>query len=166
MIDPELKQKFLDELCERPIVTIAAKRLGISKATVYRWRNEDPDFASQFKRCLAEGRGTITDLAEGKLIGAIQKSERWAVMGWLEANTKRYRKPRKPLPVPPLHRIISAVQVQVVNPDGSYRDETGAWHTMYDGAKNPRPEAKPEPPLVHLKNPPRVIQKIPPNPSL
>jgi hypothetical protein len=143
MIDPELKQKFLDELCERPIVTIAAKRLGISKATIYRWRNEDPDFASQFKSCLSEGRVTITDLAEGKLIGAIQKGERWAIMGWLDANTKRYRKPRKPLPVPPLHRTLSTVQIQVINPDGSYVDKHGvAKNVRTDTFSSVKPKKK------------------------
>ena len=113
MIDPELKQKFLDELRERPIVSVVAKRLGISKATIYRWRKEDDVFAKELRSALSEGRGSITDLAEGKLIGAIQKSERWAIQMWLEAHAKRFYKPRKALSAPPSGRVLHTVNIVV-----------------------------------------------------
>ncbi len=111
MIDPELKQKFLDELSERPIISVVAKRLGISKATIYRWRKEDVGFAKELRSALSEGRGSITDLAEGKLIGAIQKSEKWAIQMWLEAHAKRFYKPRKAMA--PAGRVLHTVNLKV-----------------------------------------------------
>jgi hypothetical protein len=121
MIDPEQKEKFLDGIREYPNITVMATRCGISKATVFRWKKEDPDFAKQVRAAMSEGRGTITDLAEGKLIGAIKKGEKWAILEWLATHTKTYFKPRKAYPAPPYFREIKTVNFSVT-PDVSPGD--------------------------------------------
>lgn len=149
MIDPELRQKFLDELRERPNISVTAKRLNISKATIYRWRDEDKEFALSLKEALGTGREGITDLAESKLIAAIQRGERWAIQTWLEAHEKRFYKPRKAMPAPPTQRVITTMQLQVVNSDGSYKDDKGVWRNHADN----NAAIKPELPLVHIRKP-------------
>src|SRR5665213_267241 len=116
MIDLELKQKFLDELRDRPNISVAAKRVGIAKATVYRWRKDDADFKKELQAALTEGREGITDLAEGKLIGAIHKGEKWAILTWLEAHTKRFYKPRGVYAAPKHQRILQTVRLEVLDP--------------------------------------------------
>lgn len=95
MLDPNDKRKFLELLQELPNVSVVAKRVGISKATIYRWRKEDETFKKAMAKVLKIGRENINDLAESKLISAIHKGERWAIQTWLEFNDDRYYKPRK-----------------------------------------------------------------------
>lgn len=39
------KADFLKAFADTSMVTEAAKQVGVGRATVYRWRNEDPEFA-------------------------------------------------------------------------------------------------------------------------
>ena len=132
MISNDDKEKFLDTLREQPIVSVVCKRLGISKASVYRWRHDDADFKKKLEDALDVGRDIVNDLAESKLIAAIQRGDRWAIQYWLEFNNKRFYKPRKAMPAPVPQRVINKITVEVV------------------GHKKPG-----NPPLVRLKRPPK-----------
>ena len=95
MVSPNEKERFIEELKELPIVSVICKRLGIARATYYRWMQEDSDFNDKVSIALKTGRENITDIAEGQLVASIRKAERWALTYWLEANSDRYYKPRK-----------------------------------------------------------------------
>lgn len=87
-------KKFLEELKAVPIVSLACEKTGISRNSVYEWRKNDNDFKKAMDEALENGTYSINDLAESKLINAIQKGEKWAIMFWLSNNKKNYARPR------------------------------------------------------------------------
>jgi hypothetical protein len=107
------KKKFLEELAETPIILVVCRRTKISKATIYRWRNDDKEFNKKVEEALRVGREGLCDMAESQLLKAASRGERWAVMFLLENNSSRYIKPRaKYTPT----RTIETIQIEVVSP--------------------------------------------------
>ncbi len=105
-------KRFIETLTEMPNVSVVCKRTKISKATLYRKVNSDPEFKEKFNEAIEQGRDTMGDLAESQLFKAISKGERWAIMSYLEAHDRRYRKPRKAIGEPP--RTLHTVQIEVL----------------------------------------------------
>ena len=91
-----LAKQFLEELRKTPIVSAVCSKLDLSRQSVYRWLDEDPDFKKEYDICLSRGRDNINDLAESKLINKIQEGQMGAIVYWLDNNNKRYIKPRQP----------------------------------------------------------------------
>ncbi len=116
MVPPDDKQKFLDELENLPIVSVVCKRAGISKATIYRWVEDDADFKKKYDRSLKRGRDTLVDHAESKLVKMADKEHFGAIKMILEANSKRYYRPRKPAPYLKEALPVQTIQVHVVEP--------------------------------------------------
>lgn len=87
-----IQQKFLDELKQIPIVRIACGRSGISHNSVYRWRAEDPRFASLMDEALAEGEDFVNDLTESKLLTLIKEKQFAAIRFWLTHRHPIYKK--------------------------------------------------------------------------
>lgn len=102
----KIKQKIIEELESVPVVLSICAKLGVSRATFYRWRKEDEEFMAQITDAEKKGRESIGELAESKLIQRIEKGERWAVKYWLENNHSKYIKPRSQYkridPIPPM----------------------------------------------------------------
>jgi|SRR3989338_3115189 len=94
MRDHEDRQKFLDILEDMPLVSVAAKRAGIAKSTIYRWRQKSRAFARQMEATLKRGRDTVNDLAESQLINLVRKGDFKSVRYWLDNNKKEYARPR------------------------------------------------------------------------
>ncbi len=90
----EDKERFLQELSDIPLVSVVCKRIGISKATIYRWKDKDKKFEKRLGVALKQGRGGINDLAEGQVVTLIKKGDFRASKFWLENNNSRYIKPR------------------------------------------------------------------------
>lgn len=84
------KQKFLEVLEKNPVVQIACERSGISKATFYRWREADKEFAAKVEAALTEGNSLITDIAIAQLISAIKDKNLGAIKFWLENHDADY----------------------------------------------------------------------------
>ena len=118
MITPDDKEKFLAELEQTPFPSIACKRVGISKATIYRWRKESAKFRKDMDEAMEAGRETITESAEAHTVMLIKKGEFRAIRLWLENNTTRYYKPKKAISAPRAERIIRTVNIQVLNEHG------------------------------------------------
>lgn len=64
---------FLEALARRPFVSEAAAHAGIGRATAYKWRDEDPEFATAWDDALE----TALDAAEAEMW-------RRGVQGWDE----------------------------------------------------------------------------------
>jgi len=94
MKNNEDKQKLLEYLTEFPLVSVAAKKAGIDKSTVYRWRDKNKAFAKKMDQALSKGRDAVNDLAESKLINNIRQGDFKSTKYWLDNNCKRYIKPR------------------------------------------------------------------------
>lgn len=87
----QTKEVLLEQLCKTPIVQIACEKLGISRMTFYRWKNDDPDFAKHVEEALLAGRMMVNDLAESQLIGAVKDRNISAIIAWLKHNHPNYK---------------------------------------------------------------------------
>ena len=85
------KEKFLEVLEKNPVIQIAVERSGISKATFYRWKELDKEFAKKVEVALREGNSLITDIAIAQLISAIKEKNLGAIKFWLEKHSDEYR---------------------------------------------------------------------------
>lgn len=84
------KQSLIDRLKKIPILQLACEQSGVSRATLYRWKKEDKDFAKQVDEALHEGRVLINESAESQLIAAIRDRNMTAIIYWLKSNDPRY----------------------------------------------------------------------------
>ena len=101
----EGKKKIVEELRQYPIVAVVCQRARISTATYYRWRKEDPDFADTADEALKEGVHVINDLAESKLIKAINEEVPMMIMYWLNNRHPHYYMKRSPYPPTNIERL-------------------------------------------------------------
>jgi hypothetical protein len=84
------KEKLIEQLRKTPVVEVACKRQGIARATYYRWKKEDPQFAEKAELALQEGSELINDMAESKLISLIQEGNLTGIIFWLKNRHKKY----------------------------------------------------------------------------
>lgn len=85
------KTLIIDQLKKTPIVQIACEKLGIGRATFYRWKSDDNDFSKLVDEALDEGRWLINDLAESQLVSAVKDRNMQAIMYWLKHHHKDYK---------------------------------------------------------------------------
>jgi hypothetical protein len=94
------KVALLETLKEIPIVQVACKKTGISRATYYRWQGEDKNFKRQSHDALDHGIEFINDMSESQLITLIKEKKMPAIAMWLKHNHKRYgSKGREYIPI-------------------------------------------------------------------
>ncbi len=108
------KQKFLETLEEIPLVSVAAKRCGIAKATIYRWR-KSKSFAVKMEEALGMGRSLFVDMCEGQMFGMIKKGDFKAIKYYLDNNCKRYIRPR-PINVFANDSKVEGIKVEIIGP--------------------------------------------------
>jgi hypothetical protein len=86
-----LKQRLLEALKESPFIESACKKVGIARATYYRWRNADKQFAWKCEQAIAEGTSVICDIAESKIFEMIREGDKWAIALFLKHNRRKYQ---------------------------------------------------------------------------
>ena len=84
------KLNLIETLKEMPIVQVACKKSGTSRATYYRWRKEDKTFKKQSDDALNQGIDFINDMSESQLITLIREKKMPAISMWLRHNNPRY----------------------------------------------------------------------------
>lgn len=84
------KSLIVEQLRKTPIVQIACEKLGIARATFYRWKKEDAAFASMADEALFEGVLLMNDMAESQLLSAIREGDMTAIMFWLRCRHAAY----------------------------------------------------------------------------
>lgn len=84
------KELLLEQLRTIPIVEIACKRTGVSRATFYRWREEDEGFKTDVENSKVDGVENINDMSEAQLIGMIKEKKFQATGLWLKHNHQRF----------------------------------------------------------------------------
>lgn len=89
-INRETKEELIEILSKNPILQPALDRCGISRATFFRWKNEDKKFKEAADKAIAEGRVLISELSESKLLSAIKNENLGAIKFWLQNNDPRY----------------------------------------------------------------------------
>ena len=85
------KQRLVEQLENMPIVEIACKRANVSRATYYRWLKADPEFAMKCAKALERSTAAVSDIAEAKLITAIQEGNMTAISFWLRNRHTAYQ---------------------------------------------------------------------------
>lgn len=87
----KVKQKFLDELKRIPIIQVASEKCGISRTSIYRWREKDKKFSDEMDTALAEGEALVNDLTEAQLLNMIKEKEWCAISFWLRHRNPKFR---------------------------------------------------------------------------
>ena len=85
------KEELVEQLKKTPIVQIACEKVGVGRATFYRWRKDDKEFAQAVDQALNDGAYLVSDMAESKLISAIKKENLGAIIFWLKSHHAKYR---------------------------------------------------------------------------
>ncbi len=85
------KELLLENLKKAPIVQLACEKIGISRATFYRWKKDDAAFAEKAEGAILKGQQLINELAESQLISAIKDKNMTAIIFWLKNNHKNYK---------------------------------------------------------------------------
>lgn len=120
------KEVLLEQLNKTPIVQIACEKIGVARSTYYRWIEDDKEFDNKIKEAIRKGKSLINDMAESKLISAIQNGNTTAIIYWLKNNHKGYRE-RKPIFQ---EEMIEPIQLMITRYDPKYYDEHG--HSLPD----------------------------------
>ena len=85
------KQSLIEVLKELPIIQIACKKSGISRATYYRWRKEDKYFSQQCDNALKQGNEYINDMSESQLVSLIREKSWPAISFWLRKCNPKFK---------------------------------------------------------------------------
>ena len=88
------KAAILKKLADVRIVEIACKQVGISRATYYRWQEDDYKFEVDCQQAIQQGTDRISDLAESQVVNKIKDGDFRASTYWLEKHHPDYT-PRK-----------------------------------------------------------------------
>lgn len=86
----KLKNSIIEQLKKMPIVQIACEKIGIGRATYYRWRKESKKFTEETDAAIAEGLLLINDMAESQLLSAIRDKNMTAIIFWLRNHHQSY----------------------------------------------------------------------------
>jgi len=86
-----IKNEFLEQLRKIPIVQVACEKVGISRNSVYRWRNEDIKFCKDMDQALLEGEELINDMSESQLVSMIRDKNWQAISFWLRKRNPKFR---------------------------------------------------------------------------
>ncbi|MCL5071025.1 MAG: hypothetical protein M1308_09035 [Actinobacteria bacterium] len=84
------KLLLIEQLRKTPIVSVSCEKVGVSRATFYRWKVSDSKFASLADTAIAEGCQLVNDLAESQLLSAIKDKNLGAIIFWLKHHHPAY----------------------------------------------------------------------------
>jgi len=84
------KELIIQQLRKTPIVQVSCEKVGIGRATFYRWKQEDQDFSTKADEALLEGSLLVNDVAESQLMSAIRDKNLTAIIFWLKHHHPNY----------------------------------------------------------------------------
>lgn len=84
------KKILIEQIKKTPVIQVACEKVGVSRATYYRWRKSDPKFADKAEIALNEGSQMINDMAESQLISAIKEGNLTGIIFWLKNHHQIY----------------------------------------------------------------------------
>ena len=86
----KLKELFLEQLKRTPTIETSCQKVGVARATVYRWIKASKKFEQKVDEALAEGRTFMSDIAENQLFSLIGEKEFKAINLYLSTHNPRY----------------------------------------------------------------------------
>lgn len=84
------KEKIIEQLKKIPILQVACERATISRATYYRWLEDDHIFREAATAAIAEGESFLSDKSEAQLIALIGEKHFGAIKHYLEHHSDKY----------------------------------------------------------------------------
>lgn len=84
------KQELISQLKITPVIEVACKKVGIGRATFYRWKKNDLKFADDAELALQDGSQLVNDMAESQLITSIKNGNMTGIIFWLKNHHKQY----------------------------------------------------------------------------
>ena len=84
------KELIIEQLKKTPIVSLAAEKTGISRATYYRWKKSDKRFEKLSDDAIAEGVLLVNDIAESQLLSLIRNGNLTGIIFWLKHHHPTY----------------------------------------------------------------------------
>ncbi len=84
------KELLLEQLKKTPIVQVACEKSGVGRATFYRWKKDDQEFATKADEAITEGASLVNDIAESQLMSAIKDKNLTAIIFWLKYHHPAY----------------------------------------------------------------------------
>lgn len=85
------KKIFLENLKRVPIIQVACEKSGVSRATIYRWRDKDKKFKKNLEEALSEGEALVNDMGESQLITLIREKNFPAIRFWLNHRHEKFK---------------------------------------------------------------------------
>ncbi len=104
----EQKLQIIDVLLKMPVIQVAVKRVGISRATYYRWCEEDREFDRVATEAIREGSMVINELAQSKIIEQMSTGNMTAAIFWLKSRDPKFSDRRT---------IVNEFKVQSKHPE-------------------------------------------------
>lgn len=90
MKENKSKKLILEQLRKMPLIQVACEKSGVARASFYRWKQKDKEFAKEIDTAIAEGEAMITDMSEVQLINLIRDKNFQAVQLWLKSHHPKY----------------------------------------------------------------------------
>ncbi len=87
----DTKKLFLENLKKIPIIQVACEKAGVSRATVYRWREKDKKFRKILDEALSQGEALINDMGESQLISLMKEKNFSAIRFWLNHRHDKFK---------------------------------------------------------------------------
>jgi hypothetical protein len=84
------KLEFIEQIKKTPIIQVVCEKLGVGRATFYRWKSEDKEFSKQVDEAFMHGKLLINDLAESQLISSVKDKSMYAITYWLRHHHPEY----------------------------------------------------------------------------
>lgn len=106
MIKSRLKKKLIEEISKVGNVWFSCSKLGIGRATYYRWKEKCPSFKIEAEEAECLGRQNMGDIADAALLKNVKNGSQRAIEYALGHNSERYRYENKKSPNVELNRII------------------------------------------------------------
>jgi len=86
----KVRKLLVEELQKMPIVSVACRRVGIARASFYRWKKTDKKLAEQIKEATQEGNLLINDMAVSLLVSKIKGGDVATAKYWLRYHDPTY----------------------------------------------------------------------------
>jgi len=86
----KLKEALLEQLKRTPTIETACQKVGVGRATVYRWRDQSKTFKKELEAAQDEGRAFMCDVAENQLFSLIGEKKYEAIRFFLSTHNPRY----------------------------------------------------------------------------
>ncbi len=107
------RKKFLEILATTPFINHACKKVGVSRATIYRWMHSNYRFKQKVLKAQNSGRENLIELAEVTLVNKVRNGDLGAAKFFLTHNSNRYR------------NKVQIVETESNNSMDSFRSEDG-----------------------------------------